>query len=275
MLLTFERMGGLRYVLIGVAVLVMFFLLLPIVFIVALSFGSSQWLAFPPPGWSLRWYRDLLADPRWLESALTSAKIAVLVTILSVTLGLLASFALVRGSFPGRAALRTLFLIPMVLPVVVFAVAFYAFSLSVGLSGTLLGFVLAHTVLALPFVVVTLVASFTTFDRRLEWAAASLGAARHVVAARVIAPVIAPGALTAAAFAFLTSFDEIVVAFFVVDPNGRTLPVEMYSGVTRQIDPTVAAAAVALLALTTVVMVSSYFFVRTRRRRFGAQGAGA
>ena len=110
MLLDFDRMGGLRWLLVGIGVATALFLLLPILFIVALSFGSSQWLIFPPPGWTLRWYQELFADPRWLGAILTSAKVAVLVTILSVGLGLLASFGLVRGRFKGREALRAFFI---------------------------------------------------------------------------------------------------------------------------------------------------------------------
>jgi putative spermidine/putrescine transport system permease protein len=266
MLLTFERMGGLRYVLFGVAALVMLFLLLPIVFIVALSFGSSQWLAFPPPGWTLRWYRDLLADPRWLESALTSAKIAVLVTILSVTLGLLASFALVRGSFPGRAALRTLFLIPMVLPVVVFAVAFYAFSLSVGLSGTLLGFVLAHTVLALPFAIIPISNSLEAFDRSIEDAAVLCGASPWEARLRVTLPNIRLGIFSAAVFSFLVSWDEVVVAIFMASPTLQTLPVRIWGTVRQDLSPVIAAASTLLILFTIALMVVAALLRKGFRR---------
>lgn len=123
MLLDFEKLGGLRPFLIGLTVVVCLFLILPIVFIAALSFGSSQWLIFPPPSWTFKWYQALFDDPRWLYSALTSLKIAAIVTVLSVVLGFLAAFGLNRGSFIGREALRALFLTPMILPVVVLAVA--------------------------------------------------------------------------------------------------------------------------------------------------------
>ena len=151
MLLNFDRLGWWKYVLLAITLLTAAFLLLPIVFIAALSFGSSQWLIFPPPGWTFQWYNELFADPRWLESALTSFKIAVIVTGLSVLLVLVTSFGLVRGSFMFRDALKALFLTPMILPVVVLAVALYAFFLRIGLGGTLTGFVISHLVLALPF----------------------------------------------------------------------------------------------------------------------------
>lgn len=114
MLLDYDRLGGLKWVLGAITILVCLFLLLPIIFIAALSFGNSQWLIFPPPGWTLRWYHDFFADPRWLEAAWTSFKIAIIVTVLSVGLGLLASLALTRGTFWGREALRALFITPMI-----------------------------------------------------------------------------------------------------------------------------------------------------------------
>ncbi|TJW73567.1 MAG: ABC transporter permease, partial [Mesorhizobium sp.] len=154
MLLDYDRLGWLRAALLGFTGLVAAFLLLPVVFIVLLSFGSSRWLAFPPPSWTLKWYGELFADPAWLEAALTSARIATMAALLAVVIGLLASFALVRGQFRGRNVLRGLLLTPMVLPVVVFAIAIYAFFLRIGLGGTTAGFVIAHTVLALPFAII-------------------------------------------------------------------------------------------------------------------------
>ena len=126
MLLDFNKLGAWKWVLSAICVVMSLFLLLPILFIVALSFGSSRWLIFPPPGWTLKWYEDLFADPRWIGAALTSAKIGLIVMVISVALGLLASLALVRGTFKGREVLRAFFLTPMVLPVVIVAVALYA-----------------------------------------------------------------------------------------------------------------------------------------------------
>ena len=135
MLLDFDKLGSLRPFLVGLTVLVCLFLILPIVFIAALSFGSSQWLIFPPPSWTFKWYQDLFADPRWFYSALTSLKIAAMVTVLSVVIGFLAALGLNRGQFFGRDVLRALFLTPMILPVVVLAVALYALFLRFGLGG--------------------------------------------------------------------------------------------------------------------------------------------
>ena len=159
MLLDYDRLGWLRVALVGFTAAVAAFLLLPVVFIVLLSFGSSRWLAFPPPGWTLKWYQQLLADPTWIDAALTSARIAAMAAILAVVIGLFASFSLVRGEFRGRQVLRGLLLTPMVLPVVVFAIAIYAFFLRIGLAGTTLGFVIAHTILALPFAIIPITAA--------------------------------------------------------------------------------------------------------------------
>lgn len=176
MLLNFDRLGWWKYILLAITLLTAAFLLLPIVFIAALSFGSSQWLIFPPPSWTLQWYSELFADPRWLESAWTSFKIAVIVTILSVLLGLVTSFGLVRGSFLFRDALKALFLTPMILPVVVLAVALYAFFLRIGLGGTLVGFVISHLVLALPFSILSISSALEGFDKSIEDAAVLCGA---------------------------------------------------------------------------------------------------
>ena len=171
MLLNFGQLGWWKYVLLSITILTAAFLLLPILFIAALSFGSSQWLIFPPPSWTLRWYGELFSDLQWLESAWTSFRIAAIVTVLSVLLGLVTSFGLVRGKFLFREALKALFLTPMILPVVVFAVALYAFFLRIGLGGTLIGFVLSHLVLALPFSILSISSALEGFDKSIEDAA--------------------------------------------------------------------------------------------------------
>ena len=168
MLLDFDKLGSLRPFLIGLTVLVCLFLILPIVFIAALSFGSSQWLIFPPPSWTFKWYQDLFADPRWLWSALTSLKIAAIVTVLSVVIGFLAALGLNRGTFVGRDVLRALFLTPMILPVVVLAVALYALFLRLGLAGTTIAFVIAHLLIALPFSIISIGNALDGFDRSLS-----------------------------------------------------------------------------------------------------------
>ncbi len=255
MLLDFDRLGAWKWVLVTITALVALFLLLPIVFIAALSFGDSQWLLFPPPGWTLRWYRDLFADPRWLEAAWTSARIAIAVTVLSVVLGLLASLALTRGNFRGREVLRAFFITPMILPVVVLAVALYAFFLKIGLNGTFSGFILAHLVLALPFSVISISNALEGFDKSIEDAAILCGASPWEARFRVTLPAISHGLFAAAIFSFLVSWDEVVVAIFMASPTLQTLPVKIWTTLRQDLTPVIAAASTLLVLFTIALML--------------------
>lgn len=254
MLLDFNKLGSWKWALIAICVLTALFLLLPIAFIIALSFGSSRWLAFPPPGWTLRWYQELFADPRWIQSALTSAKIALIVTVLSVGLGLLASLALVRGRFRGRAVLRAFFLTPMVLPVVILAVALYAGFLRVGLNGTLAGFVIAHLIVALPLSIINIAGALETFDPAIEDAAILCGASPWEARFRVTLPAISHGMFSAAIFSFLISWDEVVLAIFMASPTLQTLPVRVWTTLRQDLTPVIAAVSTLFVILTIVLM---------------------
>ncbi len=264
MLLDFDRLGSLRWLLLSVGGAVALFLLLPILFIVALSFGNSQWLIFPPPGWTLDWYRQLLTDAGWLDSLMTSAKLAVIVTALSVLIGFLASLALVRGKFRGRAAVQAFFLTPMVLPVVVLAVALYAFVLRVGLDGTMTGFVIGHLIIALPFSIISISNSLSSFDTALEDAALICGASPLEVKLRVTIPAIRLGLFAAAIFSFLASWDEVVVSIFMSSPTLQTLPVRIWATLRQDLTPVVAAASSLLVGLTTVLMLAGAVLRRAR-----------
>jgi putative spermidine/putrescine transport system permease protein len=255
MLLSFDRLGALKWLLVGITALVTAFLLLPVIFIAALSFGSSQWLIFPPPDWTMRWYEELLADPRWLAAAWTSARVALATTVASVVLGLLASFALVRGTFPGREALRAFFLTPLILPVIVLAVAIYALFLRIGLNGTFVGFVAAHTVLALPFSIIAISNSLEAFDRSIEDAAVVCGAHPLEAKLRVTLPAIKLGLFAAAVFSFLVSWDEVVVAIFMASPTLQTLPVKIWATLRQDLTPVIAAASTLLVAFTVSLML--------------------
>ena len=175
--------------------------------------------------------------------------------LLATVLGTAASVALVRGRFPGKSFVNGLLLAPMIVPVIVVAVATFGTFLRWQLVGTFTGFLLAHTVLALPFVVVTVSSALRTFDDRLELAAASLGAGPLTRLRRVTLPLVLPGVLSGAVFAFVTSFDEVVVALYLQAPQMRTLPVRMYTSVTSEIDPTIAAASTLILVVTTLLIL--------------------
>ncbi|MDQ0475354.1 ABC transporter permease [Labrys wisconsinensis] len=264
MLLDFSRLGALRYVLAAIGGLVGVFLLLPIALIVALSFGSSQWLQFPPPAWTLKWYRQLLADPDWLAAFLTSLKIALTVTVLATGLGLMASFGLTRGRFPGREFLRALFLTPMVLPVVVLAVALYALFLRLHLNGSFAGFVIAHLVVALPFAIISICNALERFDKTIEDAAVLCGASPLEAKLRVTIPAIRLGLFGAAIFSFLASWDEVVIAIFMASPDLQTLPVRIFSTLRQDLSPVIAAVSALLVGFTMILMLAAAFLRRDK-----------
>ena len=264
MLLNYNSLGLWKWLLLLITVLTTAFLVLPIVFIAALSFGSSQWLIFPPPGWTLEWYRQLFTDPGWIDSLLTSAKLAVIVTVLSVFIGFLASLALVRGKFRGRNVAKAFFLTPMVLPVVVLAVALYAFFLRIGMNGTMTGFVIGHLIIALPFSIISISNSLSSFDTALEDAALICGASPLEVKLRVTLPAIRLGLFAAAIFAFLASWDEVVVSIFMSSPTLQTLPVRIWATLRQDLTPVVAAASSLLVGLTTILMLAGAVLRRAR-----------
>ena len=254
MLLDFDRLGPIRLVLVGVAIFVGAFLLLPILTIVALSFGSSRYLQFPPPHWTTRWYAQVFADPDWFASFMTSLEIAVVVAIVATGIGLMASFALTRGRFAGREVIRGTLLTPMVLPVVILAVALYAFFLRVHLNGTFVGFVVAHVVVAMPFAIISICGALERFDKNIEDAAVLCGASPLEAKVRVTLPAIKDGLFAAAIFSFLASWDEVVIAIFMASPDLQTLPVRIFATLQQDLSPVIAAVSSLLVGLTVLLM---------------------
>lgn len=267
MILTRNRMGYGRFVLYAIGVATSLFLLLPVVFIGLLSFGSSQWLQFPPPGWTLRWYRDLFADPRWIDSMLASLEVGICVMVLSVALGMPAAFALVRGRFPGRTALHAVFISPMIVPLIILAIALYALVLRLGLNGTFIAFVAAHLIIALPFSIICIVSSLEQFDDSIEKAAIICGATKLQAIRRVTLPAIRLGVLSGGLFSFLISWDEVVISIFMASPGLQTLPVRMWTTLRQDLSPVIAAVSTLLIVLTMTVMVIASLL----RRRFSRQ----
>jgi putative spermidine/putrescine transport system permease protein len=229
----------------------------PPLIVIPMSLNGERSLSFPSDSWSLRWYGEFFHDSVWLSSLQASLTIAVQVMLISLVIGTLAAFAIVRGTFRGRSLLETASMAPLVVPIVVLGIGTYAVFLDWGLVGTPLGFVAAHTGLAVPYVIITVSASLRVMDRQLERAAAALGARPYRVFLRVTLPLIAPGVVAGGLFAFVTSFDEVVVSLFIANPRLRTLPVQMYSSVTRDIDPTIAAASTLILIVSTLLILLS------------------
>jgi putative spermidine/putrescine transport system permease protein len=230
------------------------FLILPIFFIVALSFGSSQWLVFPPPSWTTKWYEQFFNNPQWLESALTSVQVATLTGVIASLIALPASFALVRGRFPGRDYLYSLFTLPMIVPVVIIAVACYSLFLSLGLTGTRTAFVISHVIVALPFAMISIINSLRLFDQSIEDAAVICGATRLQAILKVTFPSIKPGIFAGALFAFLVSWDEVVISIMMASPELQTLPVKMWSTLRQDLTPVIAVASSLLIGLSIVIM---------------------
>jgi putative spermidine/putrescine transport system permease protein len=246
--------------------LVALWLVAPTLVVIPLSFTGQRSLAFPPERWSLRWYETFFSDSRWVADLLNSLQIAALVGVLATVAGTAASYALTRGRFRGRGAVGALLIAPMLVPTVVFAVGVYALFLELRLVGTFTGFLIAHTVLALPFVIIPVSSVLSRFDTTLERAAAICGASRGRAFVSVTLPVIAPGLLSGFMFAFVTSFDEVVVSMFISSPYLETLPVRMYSSIQRDVDPTIAAAATLIICFTSA-LIAIALLAQSRRRR--------
>jgi len=253
------------------ACLVLFFLVFPIFVIIPISFSGASYLQFPPESFSLRWYQEYFGGGGWWESTLLSFKIAIVVTFFATAFGTAAAFALVRSTFPGKAIVYGVLLSPIIVPSIITAIAVYFLFAPLHLVGNWWGMVLAHTVLAIPLVVVVVSASLSGFRIVLEQAAMGLGASPAVALWRVTLPIISPGIATAALLAFLASFDEVVVAIFLSGTNAVTLPKKMWDGVWLEITPVIAAASTIIIGLTVILFVAIEFL--RRRSETIADGA--
>jgi putative spermidine/putrescine transport system permease protein len=239
------------YALAGAALV---FLMLPIVIVFPISFSSAQSLQFPPPGWSLRWYEAYLNDPVWIDATVRSFRIAGATTILATVLGTLLAFSLVRGTYPGKALVAQVAAAPLIVPTIIYAVAVYALFSRWRVIGSWEAIVLGHTVHALPFVVLIVAAALRTFDPAQEQAAMGLGASRFAAIRRVTLPQIRPAIISAAFLAFITSFDELVIAMFL-GGSRVTLPKKMFDNIQLEIEPTVAVVSVLQIVLVTAVLI--------------------
>ncbi|MVT78478.1 ABC transporter permease subunit [Bradyrhizobium cajani] len=242
------------------------FLIAPILAIMPLSFSSGSYLTYPLPGFSLRWYDDFINSPRWMTALKNSMIIGVASTLLSMVLGTLAALGLAQWKSRFKPLVLAFVLSPVVVPGVITAVGLYFFFAPIGLTGSYLGLILAHTALATPFVVITVGATLQSFDTNLTRAAASLGASPLYAFRRVILPLILPGLASGALFAFATSFDEVVIVLFMVGPEQRTLPREMFAGIRENISPTITAAAV-ILTTVSVILLATMEGLRRRNER--------
>ena len=271
---SWERVGRLGYLAYCSAVFL--FLTAPILVIVPLSFNVEPYFTFTegmlsldPQAYSLRWYRTVAEDPEWLRALANSLVIGFAATALATALGTLAALGLSNPAMPGRSLAMGLLISPMVTPVIISAAGMFFFYSDLGLAQTYPGLILAHTALGTPFVVITVTATLSGFDPNLTRAAASLGAGPVRTFRRVQLPLIAPGVISGALFAFATSFDEVVTVLFIGGLDQRTIPRQMWAGIREQISPAILAVATVLIAFALLLMV----VVEWLRRRGSAKPA--
>jgi putative spermidine/putrescine transport system permease protein len=253
--------------------LIFFFLIAPIVVIIPLSFNAQDFftftpemLAFDPEGYSLKHYRDFFSNSDWQSSLYNSVRIAPAATLLSVGFGTLAAIGLSQDHVPFRRAIMAVLISPMIVPLIISAAGMYFFYSRVGLQGTYIGVVLAHAALGIPFVIITVTATLVGFDRSLTRAAANMGAGPVTTFFRVQMPLILPGVISGALFAFITSFDEVVVVLFVGSSGQKTLPWQMFTGLREQISPTILAVATLLVAIS-IMLLTVVELLRRRSER--------
>ena len=249
------------------------FLITPILVVMPLSFNAENFftftpemLSFDPAGYSLKHYRDFFNSSDWQGAVMNSIKIAPAATFLSVSFGTLAAIGLSQPHVPFRRAIMAILISPMIVPLIISAAGMYFFYSRVGLQGTYLGVVLAHAALGIPFVIITVTATLVGFDRSLTRAAANMGANPVTTFFRVQMPLILPGVISGGLFAFITSFDEVVVVLFVGSAGQKTLPWQMFTGLREQISPTILAVATILVGIS-ICLLTVVELLRRRSER--------
>ncbi|EKV31287.1 Spermidine Putrescine ABC transporter permease component potC [Caenispirillum salinarum AK4] len=260
--------------------LIFLFLIGPILVIIPLSFNAEPYftfteamLSFDPAGYSFRWYEDFFTSDEWLRSIRNSFIVAIFSTILATVLGTIAALGLSSRFMPYRSLVMAILISPMIVPLIISAAAMFFFYSKIELAQTFVGVILAHTALGIPFVVITVTATLTGFDHTLTRASASLGADPTRTFFRVILPLVTPGVISGALFAFITSFDEVVVVLFLAGPEQRTIPIQMWSGIREQISPTILAVAT-LLVLLSITLLTLVELLRRRSERLRGMTPG-
>jgi putative spermidine/putrescine transport system permease protein len=249
------------------------FLMFPILVIIPLSFNAQDFftftpemLAFDPVGYSLKHYRDFFSNQDWQLAMRNSLSIAPMATLISVGLGTLAAIGLSQSHVPFKRAIMAILISPMIVPLIISAAGMYFFFSAIGLQGTYWGVVLAHAILGIPFVIITVTATLVGFDRSLTRAAANLGAGPVRTFFKVQLPLILPGVVSGGLFAFITSFDEVVVVIFVGSAGQKTLPWQMFIGLREQISPTILAVAT-LMVFLSILLLTTLEMLRRRNER--------
>ena len=259
-----ESSGGIwaRAWLYGLAVLTLAFLMLPTLIVVPMSFSESRYLEFPPRAWSLRWYNFFLHhSPEWQEATFVSLKAAVLTTLLATPLGTAAAYGIhrLRGRIAGT--IQVLLILPMMVPVILIAIGAFFVYARLGLNNTMLGLVLAHSLLAIPFVVITVLSGLKNFEMEQELVACSLGASRTKAFLTITLPQIRFTVIAGALFAFITSLDEVVMALFISGGSNATIQRRVFNALRDEIDPTIAVISTGLITVSILIVISTQFLV--------------
>ena len=252
---------------------IFFFLIFPIMVIIPLSFNAQDFftftpemLALDPAGYSLKHFNDFFTNSDWQHAMRNSLTIAPMATLIAVSLGTLAAIGLSQAHVPFKRAIMAILISPMIVPLIISAAGMYFFFSAIGLQGTYWGVVFAHAILGIPFVIITVTATLVGFDRSLTRAAANMGAGPVTTFFKVQMPLILPGVISGGLFAFVTSFDEVVVVLFVGSAGQKTLPWQMFIGLREQISPTILAVATLMVALS-ILLLASLEMLRRRNER--------
>lgn len=260
--------------------LIFFFLIFPILVIIPLSFNAQNFftftpemLSFDPTGYSFKHYDDFFTNPDWQQALWNSVTIAPMATLFATAFGTLAAIGLSQSHMPARSVIMAMLISPMIVPLIISAAGMYFFYSRIGLQGTYWGVVMAHAALGTPFVIITVTATLVGFDQSLTRAAANLGANPLTTFFRVQMPLILPGVISGALFAFITSFDEVVVVLFLGSAGQKTLPWQMFTGLREQISPTILAVATLLVAIS-IVLLTTLEFLRRRSERLRGLSPG-
>jgi len=257
---------------------VFLFLVLPILILVPLSFNAGSFFTFTqemlslnPDAFSLRWYDAFFNDPKWMMAIKNSFYIAIVSSVVAVILGTIASIGLNSEKMPFRSFMMVVLISPMIIPLIILAAGMYFFYSYIGLSGSYTGLIIAHAILGVPFVVINVLSALNAYDLNLSKASTSLGANKVYTFFHVMFPIIKPGVISGWLFAFITSFDEVIIIIFLAGPEQRTIPRQMFSGLREQISPTILAASTLLLVLSVFLLVSIQYLQRKTDRQRGIE----
>ena len=256
-----------RYLLRLYVALMCVWLVAPIVIVVILAFSCDGYLRFPPTSLSLQWFARFFGNLQWQRALLSSLVIGAIACIVSTTIGFFAAYAFLRAEFRGKKLMLSLMLTPVIVPSIITAIAMYYLAGRLGLIGNFLWLGLCHAVIAMPIVLLILLSALRAVDPNLERAALGLGGSHTRVFCRVVLPIVLPGVLSAALFAFLASFDELLISLFLAGVRAQTLPVRIWNSLNLQVEPTIAAVSAFLIAITALILVAEGILRQLGQRR--------